>query len=158
MANTYDVAPADISNELPGLFPYGFATADAPVTLAMVTTFIATADTMVTLRIKQLTGAAPLNSDDAAPIAKQYVINWVLAKIIRIVYTGQDAAADFASPYSTSADAAWNLLTTLGDEDTGTVIPPGPSAADFPVISSFRISDGPTDEYARPVDFPIGNV
>jgi hypothetical protein len=91
MADTYGVTVTDVAEELPGLFPVGFSPATAP-SAAQVASFISTGDTLVTLRVKDATGGVPSASDAAAPLAKRYVINWVLAQVVKIVYAGNDPA------------------------------------------------------------------
>src|SRR4051812_27297037 len=89
MADTYGVVAADVATELGRLFPGGFAVSTAP-TLAQVTSFITTADVVITLRVKDSTGVVPEAADAAAPLAKRYIIEWVKGQVMRVVYTGND--------------------------------------------------------------------
>lgn len=121
MADTYGVVPADIAAELPGLFPGGFTVSTKP-TSAQVKALITTADTIVTLQVQDVTGGAPASTDRAADLAKRYIIDWVKAQIIRIVYAGNDAAAvaAAASPYDASIKAIGVALEQLGAQSIGT--------------------------------------
>jgi hypothetical protein len=91
MADVYGVTPDDIAEQLPALFPDGFS-ATTRVTEATVLSFIATADVMAQMLVRQSTGAEGDPSDAAAPIVREWIIQSVLAKVMRAVYAGADPA------------------------------------------------------------------
>jgi hypothetical protein len=119
--DTYGVLHADISGELPGLFPGGFTVNTKP-TAVQVTAWIAAADTIITLKVQDITGAVPAVADKAAVLAKRYVIEWVKAQVMRAAYVGNDplevkAAAD---PYDIVAKQYMDALVELGAQAAGT--------------------------------------
>jgi hypothetical protein len=121
LANTYNVAPADIAAELPGLFPGGFSATTTP-TDAQVQGFIDMADTIVTLRITDTTGQAPALSDRAAPLAKRFIIETAKGIVVRLVYAGRDPnfIAASAGPYDVMAKTAIDAIGLLGSQAIGT--------------------------------------
>lgn len=121
MPDTYAVTPADVSGELPGLFPGGFTAATKP-TLAQVTALITTADTIISMKVQDITGAVPAAADKASVLAKRYVIEWVKAQVIRIVYAGNDPVQvqQAAAAYETNAEATESALLALGSQAAGT--------------------------------------
>lgn len=121
MADTYNVLPANISNEIPALFRTGFSTTTKP-TAAMVTEVITEADVIVSERVERNTLTTPALADKAAPIARRFIINYVLAWVMRIVYAGQDATivAQAAAPYEAAADRSLAALDLLGSQAAGT--------------------------------------
>jgi hypothetical protein len=121
VANTYTVVPADVAAELPGLFPGGFSATTRP-TDAQVQGFIDTADTIVTLRVRDNVGTDPANTDRAAPIARRYILNYVLAIVTRIVYAGNDAVQvnAMAAAYDVAAKTLLDSITALGEQAIGT--------------------------------------
>lgn len=130
MPGVYGVNPRDIAAELPGIFPSGFSSTSIP-TEAQVASMITTADTMIGLRVLDITGEDPDPDADVAAIAVRYIIEWVKALVIRIAYSGRgpDIANAAAAVYS---DLATSLLATFVAEEeaesdvgvwgTGTVI------------------------------------
>jgi hypothetical protein len=135
LADVYGVTHADISAELPGLFPGGFSAGTKP-TDAQVTAFISIADTIVALRIDQNTGIHGAATDRAASLAKQYIVEWVKAKVLEIVYAGNDpvqvsAAVDpvrsLAKEMLTAIDLMGTQAEGIGDPDprvtVGEVLP-----------------------------------
>ncbi|HVX39610.1 MAG TPA: hypothetical protein VHB25_08555 [Gemmatimonadaceae bacterium] len=118
--DTYGVVAADVAAELPGLFPGGFTVSTVP-TLAQVTSAIATADTIVTLHVQNAAGQAPSIQDRAAPVAKRFIVDWVKAQVIRIVYAAQDPAqvAAAAKPYADLAQEAKDAITAMGAQAEG---------------------------------------
>lgn len=118
--DTYGVTPADVAAELPGLFPGGFTVATKP-TLAQVTSMITTADTVVGLRVLDITGTNPAAEDKAAVLAKRYIIDWVKAQVLRIVYTGNDPIQvdAAAKPYADLARATLESIELLGEQAAG---------------------------------------
>lgn len=121
MADTYGVTVSDIAAELPGLFPVGFSAATIP-SAAQVASFISTGDTLVTLRVKDATGGTPSPSDAAAPLAKRYVINWVLAQVMKIVYAGNDPAriTEIVRAYTDVVTELGTAIDLLGEQAIGT--------------------------------------
>jgi hypothetical protein len=111
MADTYGVVPRDIANELPGVFPSGFSSTSIP-TEGQVASMITTADTMVGLRVLDVTGDDPDPDDATAAIAVRYIVEWVKALVVRIAYSGRgpDIANAAAAAY---ADLATSLLATF---------------------------------------------
>jgi hypothetical protein len=126
LADTYLVTAADIAAELPGLFPGGFTTETKP-TEDLVESAISTFDTKVTLHVRDATGVEPSPTDVAAPLARDYIKNKVIAKVLRIVYTGNDPAEveRAARPYDELADGVrgeggvWEAITLLGLQMVG---------------------------------------
>lgn len=121
MADTYGVTAADVAAELPGPFPGGFTVATRP-TAAQVTSFITTADTLAQLRVEDVTGIAPQSTDKAAVLARQYIIEWVKAKVLSIVYAGNDPVAISAAvkPYSDLAASLLESIAALAEQAVGT--------------------------------------
>lgn len=120
--NTYDVAPADVAGELPGLFPGGFSATTAP-TSDQVQGFIDAADAIVTLAITDFVGMPPSLTDKAAAMAKRYVIEYTKALVVRVVYAGRvdpSAIGQLASPYEINAAAMLKALELLGSQAIGT--------------------------------------
>ena len=117
----YGVTPEDIAGELPGLFPGGFTVATKP-TLAQVTSLITTADTIVAMKVQDITGTTPAAADKAAVLAKRYIIEWVKAQVIRIVYAGNDPVQvqQAAAAYETNAKETGSALLALGSQAAGT--------------------------------------
>lgn len=117
---TYDVTVSDIAAELPGLFPVGFSAATIP-SAAQVASFIATGDTLVTLRVKDATGGTPALTDAAAPLAKRYIVNWVLAQVVKIVYAGNDPArvAEAVRAYTDVVTELGTAIDLLGAQAIG---------------------------------------
>jgi hypothetical protein len=120
LANTYTVAPADVAAELPGIFPGGFSSITKP-TDAQVQGFIDTADTIVTLRIRDNVGTDPANTDRAAPIARRFILNYVLGIVTRIVYAGNDPVQvnAAASAYETAGKMLLDAIDVLGEQVIG---------------------------------------
>jgi hypothetical protein len=121
VANTYDVTPAAVASELPGLYPGGFSATSTP-TDAKVQELIDEADTVVTLRITDDVGASPALSDKAAKVAKRFIINYVKAQVILLLYVGKDPAyvASIAQPYIDSATRLLEYIDALGSQAVGT--------------------------------------
>jgi hypothetical protein len=121
VADTYLVTPADVAAELPGLFPGGFTATSLPSDV-QVAALIAAADATVTMRITDDVGSSPATSDKAAGFAKRYIIDWVKAQVIRIVYAGRDPfqidAA--ASPYDRLSAQTLLVIDALGAQAVGT--------------------------------------
>lgn len=119
--NTYDIAPADVAAELPGLFPGGFTATSTP-TDAKVQELIDEADTIVTLRITDDVGQSPALSDKAAAIAKRFIVNYVKAEVIRLIYIGRDPAyvTSIAQPFIDSAARLLEYIDALGTQAIGT--------------------------------------
>lgn len=113
MADVYGVTHADISAELPELFPTGFSAATRP-TATKVTEWISTADTVVYLRVFAVTEVEPLVSDKAALIAKQYIVSWVKGKVMQAIYEGR-AATEVKAASQHYFDTASELLIAIGD-------------------------------------------
>lgn len=121
MPDIYGVTPADIAAELPGLFPGGFTVNTKP-TLAQVTALITTADTIISMRVEDITGAVPAAADKAAVLAKRYIVEWVKAQVVRIVYAGNDPAQvrQAAEAYEVNATSTSEALVALGAQAAGT--------------------------------------
>lgn len=121
MPDVYGVTPADIAAELPGLFPGGFTAATKP-TLLQVTAFIITADTIISMKVQDITGAVPAADDKAAVLAKRYIVEWVKAQVIRVVYAGNDPqqVRTAAEPYETNAASTLESLVAMGAQAVGT--------------------------------------
>lgn len=120
MADTYDVVPADIAAELPGLFPGGFGASTVP-SHSQVASMITVADLQVSIAVENASGLAPEVSDRLAPLAIQVIKQRVVARVLRIVYAG-NAPAEInaaAKPYDDDADAALEAITSLETQATG---------------------------------------
>ena len=111
MPDTYAVKPADVAAELPGLFKDGFSQVSKP-TLQGVVGFISDADALVTLHLTKALGTSPTANDDNARLAVRYIIDRVIAQVLRIVYTGNDPDSVLAAtkPYD---DNAADLLAQI---------------------------------------------
>jgi hypothetical protein len=114
MADTYGVTSDEIAKELPRLFSGGFTAGTKP-DIDTVATYISDADAVVTLTLSQATGTFPSATDDTARLASRFIIDSVLGRIIRLVYTGNDPAdvASAARPYEDSAASILSKLEAL---------------------------------------------
>lgn len=124
MADTFDVKPADVARELPGMFPGGFTATSIP-SVDDVRTLIATADVIATLRITDDVGQAPSLSDKASVLAKRYIVESVKAQVVRIVYGGNDPEKvdTAARAFESSATSIMLAIDTLGAQAIGTGVP-----------------------------------
>ena len=120
MADTYGVVHADVAAELPGIFPGGFTVGTKP-TAAAVTSLITTADALITLKVIDVTGTTPDDTDRAAVLAKRYIIDWVKAQVVRIVYAGNDPedVARAAAAYDANVTLILEAFTQLGEQAAG---------------------------------------
>lgn len=118
--NTYDVTPADVAAELPGMFPGGFTATSIP-TSSKVQELIDEADTVVTLRITDSVGQSPTLSDAAAKIAKRFITNYVKAEVVRLAYVGRDPnlVLSASQPYVDSATRLLQYITDMGAQVIG---------------------------------------
>ena len=151
MADTYGVAPADVSGELPGLFPGGFSAGTIP-TLAQVTTWISVADLRVTIAVQDVAAQLPLASDRIASLATRVIIERVKAQVLRIVYTGnapQDVL-NATKPFDDLATATLADIASLGAQAAGTGDPvnkirtsdPGDQTRDL-IVCDVDLNPGP---------------
>lgn len=120
MPNVYGVTPADVAVELPGLFPGGFTASTRPSD-TLVESWITTADTIVGMKVQDITGTAPLLTDKAAVLAKRYIIEWVKAQVYRAAFAGNDIAVvnAAAAPFDSSAKLLLETLTEMGTQIVG---------------------------------------
>jgi hypothetical protein len=120
MPDLYGIAADDIAAELRGIFPLGFDVDSSP-TEAMVTAWISTADTIVRLKIVDVTGGVPALADAAASLAQTFIKFWVETQVIRTVYAGKDPVAIAAAlkPYSDTADAILKAIEDMGSQAVG---------------------------------------
>jgi hypothetical protein len=120
MADVYGVTPDDVAEEMKNLFPHGFATSTTP-TLAQVLSFIAVADLEVAIAVGNAAGVPPAASDRVAPLAKQVILNRVIARVLRIVYTGNapSEVAALVAGYLASAGTALDAITVLQTQAAG---------------------------------------
>lgn len=140
MANVYDVTPADVAAELPGLFPGGFTATSGP-TEPQVQAMIDAADAIVTLAITDYVGTVPALTDKAAVLSKRYIIEYAKALVIRTIYAGKVdpfAISQAAGPYETNAMNILKALELLGSQAVGT------GEASPRVVSSMGASSLPT--------------
>lgn len=121
MADTYGVTPPDIARELPGLFPVGFTATSVPSD-ADVANLISTADVVASLRVTDDVGQIPLLADKAAILVKRYIIDWVKAQVIRIVYGGNDPVQidTAAKAFEVSSASMLLAIDALGAQAEGT--------------------------------------
>jgi hypothetical protein len=124
MADTYGVTPADVAAELHNLFPHGFAASTTP-SLAQVAAFIAVADLAVTIPVENAAGVAPQASDRIALLAKDIIKNTVIARVLRVVYTGNapGEVAALTAGYTDAAQTALDAITALGTQAAGAGTP-----------------------------------
>jgi hypothetical protein len=150
VADTYLVTHADVAAELPGLFPGGFTATTTP-TDEQVASFITTADTIVTLRITDDVAESPSASDKAAVMARRYIIDWVKAMVLRIVYGGNDArqVSAAASPYEASAAAMLVAIDNLGLQAVGTGASSPQLQTSAPSTRELVLNDDDLDASAR---------
>lgn len=120
MADVYGVTPADVAEEVRNLFPHGFAASTIP-SLAQVVTFITAADLEVAIAVGNAAGATPASSDRVAPLAKQVILNRVVARVLRIVYTGNapSEVAALVGGYDAAAKSALDAITVLQTQAAG---------------------------------------
>lgn len=127
MPDTYGVTAADVAAEVPALFRAGFTASTTPPA-ALVAAWITRADTMIGLDVLRVTGLAPAAADKAADFAKQYVIDWVLGKVMRTVYAGKapEAVNAAAAPYFAAAAEMRKAIEALGTQAVGDGTTPPP--------------------------------
>lgn len=116
---TYGVTLDDVAGELKSLFPGGFGPTTSPDDAA-VASWILAADVFVTLAVKRAAGANPQASDQAAPLARRYIVSATKAEVIRAAYAGRDplqvkAASD---PYDLQARDLLAAIKELGVQAT----------------------------------------
>ena len=117
MADTYGVLPIDIAAELPFVFKTGDVTqADIP-NRARVTEWISRADARAYLVAENIINAAPSLTDKAVPMAKEFIVQYVKAKVLAAIYAGNDPAA-YATIVASAYGDAKNALQTLIDLGT----------------------------------------
>jgi hypothetical protein len=119
MADTYGVTPEDVGNELPSLFPDGFAASTKP-TLDQVAGFITDADSVVTLHISRAIGETDLLTATSVRLARRYIIDAVKAQVMRILYAMNDPrdVDAAAAPYEKLATA---MLDRIDAEPAKTI-------------------------------------
>lgn len=120
MPDVYGVGPADVSAELPGLFPGGFSASSLPSDV-QVASWITTADTIVGMKVQDVAGAVPAATDKAAVLAKRYIIEWTKAQAVRAAYVGNDplAVKAAAEPYEANATLLLEAIVELGAQAAG---------------------------------------
>jgi hypothetical protein len=154
MADTYGVVPEDVRTELRGLFPIPFDTTTVP-TLAQVTSWISTADSIAVLHLVDSAGQTPALSDAAASIVKTFIREWVKSQVIRVVYAGQDPVAigQASKPYVDTANAILKELDEMGSQAVGTGMESARVAVAFTIPPrDLLVEDGElgdSDTYAR---------
>ncbi len=121
MADTYGVTADNVAAELQSLFPNGFTTVSNPPD-TLVTSWIAAHDVVVTLVVQRAAAVVPAATDQAAPLAKRYIIAAVEAQVVRAVYAGNDPerVAAAAKAYQDQADFLLEEIRKLGSQMTGT--------------------------------------
>lgn len=119
--DVYGVTAADVAAELPGLFPGGFSASTKPND-AQVESWITTADTIVSMRVQDITGAVPASTDKAAVLAKRYIIEYTKGQVVRAAYAGNDPlqVKAAAEPYEENAADLLDHLQELGAQAAGT--------------------------------------
>lgn len=119
MADTYGVLAEDVAKEIPGIIREGFSQASKP-TLDQVTGFISDADTIVTLHMQRATGVTPTVSDENARLARRYVVDFALARVMRVVYAANDPrdVAAAAAPYEAQAKEMLERIDAIEKSDT----------------------------------------
>jgi hypothetical protein len=151
MADTYQVTPATIAGELPGLFPNGFTQVTKP-NVQQVTDFISVADLMVSIAVENASAEPPDASDRLAALARRIVIDKVKAMVLRVVYAAL-APADIDSatkPYEDLAQGALASIIALGAQAAGAGEPvnkvrtstPGDLVRDL-VVQDVDLNPGP---------------
>jgi hypothetical protein len=91
MADTYGVTPEDVGDELPSLFPDGFAVSTKP-TVDQVAGFITDADAVVTLHVSRAMGETDLLTAATVRLARRYIIDAVKAQVMRILLRDERSA------------------------------------------------------------------
>lgn len=132
MPGLYGVSAADIAAEMPALFPVtvanpnGFGATTKP-SEAKVNEWITAADVIAQLRVEASSGAPADPAAKAAPLAKQYIREYVKAQVIRTVYAGQDPrdVDEAAAAFESDRDRLYDDLGKLGSQLEGQ----GPSVA-----------------------------
>src|SRR5688500_503366 len=101
MPDTYAVSPDAVAAELPALFGVVGFSEPTKVTKATVTSWISAADVIATLHVQRAAAVVPASTDQAAPLARRYVIAFVKGQVMRALYSGrapqevESAAAGF---------------------------------------------------------------
>lgn len=124
MADVYGVTPDDVAALMPALFAAGF-TESTVVDDTTVAAWITAADAQAQLAVRAVAGVAPSPSDLAASLAKQYVLMWTAAQVMRAVYAGQDPerVATAANQYAAPAKELLLQLRELGVQAAGSAEP-----------------------------------
>lgn len=150
MPATYGVTIADVSGEIPSLVPNGFTGTSKP-TDAKVLGWIAAADAIATLAVFKTSAVTPQVTDASAAIARQFIIAWTLAWVMRATFAGNDPkdVAAAAAQYADPAAALLEQLEALGAQAAGT----GVVAA-----SLIRGSDGSTARDMLVTDEDLGGL
>lgn len=119
MPGTYEVEAADVAAELPGIRPV-FSPATKP-TQAQVEEWILTADTIVEARIERNTGAQSVATDRVAALARRYIIDYTKARVLEVVYSGEDPTSMRVAvePYLRNAADMLDAIDTLGTAAAG---------------------------------------
>jgi hypothetical protein len=121
----YGVAVTDIAAELPGVVPGGVFTQATKPSQATVTLWIADADTFVDSVIRDAlaridaAGAledAPGTTDRLTALAKRYIVNDVVARVLRATYAGKATSADLTALLASYGGAS--VLTQIEAEVT----------------------------------------
>jgi hypothetical protein len=117
----YGVTVGDIAAELVSVLPAGISAATKP-TAAQVQTWIDIADAMIELTVRDVTGTTPAVTDKAVGFAKEYIINYVAARVMRVLYVGRGADQIQAASggYFASAKALMDAIIALGSQAVGT--------------------------------------
>lgn len=144
---------ADVGAQIPALFPLGFNDSTKPTRL-LVEQWISIADTVVTLAITRYAGAVPDDDDAAAGLARQYIINWTLAHVMKAIYAGA-APLDVktaADQFSVPALEILQQLILLGTQAAGDTAPifNRVLGVDMSLVRDLVISDDDLGDLASP--------
>jgi hypothetical protein len=120
MADGYGVTLAEVAAVMPGLFREGFTASTKPSQL-VVQGWINAADARVQLLVQRLAGVAPESSDTAALFAKQHIIMWTCAMVMRALYAGNapGQVAEAANQFALPAAEFLTQLEALGAQTAG---------------------------------------
>lgn len=130
MANAYDVTPQDVAAEVVNLYPQGFSETTRP-SAALVSVWIAEADVRAQLALANVASGTPSEADAAYPLARGYIVEATLLRVLRTAYTGKVAPAEIADLMRISAEntaATLKALTAFGEQAVGPTVEVPPAA------------------------------
>lgn len=145
MADVYGVTTDDVAAMMPGLFKDGFSESTKPDDTT-VASWVTAADAQAQLAVAAVAGVAPTPSDLASSLAKQFVLMWTAAQVMRALYAGNDPerVAAAANQYAVPAKELLAQLKALGAQAAGAaaVAPLRVRGVDISRVRDTLVEDG----------------